>query len=318
MGHLIYKPTHGSLEWLRLRHRTEDGHPVIAASEAAAVHGEHRFKTRHELFAEKVAADPVVTDTNEAMDRGNRLEPTIRQWAADKLDTRLVEPSFMYMVDSSQYAMVATLDAVDEYSYEESAVQPRLVVEIKTYSRQWDGVLPRYWYWQGVQQAICAGVDEIVWGIFDATLDLHVHRQTVEEWEKILHIEETTDFLWFVKMGEIPNDWPAAYDEVQKAYPSSSANAVDLSSVREMMARLRMVMADRKLLEKEEDELKAAVGLALGGNDTGTLDGDTVVTWKQQSRTSFDSKKFSADHPDLYEKYQMSSTFRVMRLKGEK
>jgi len=318
MGHLIYKPTHGSLEWLRVRHRTEDGYPVVAASEAAAVHGEHRFKTRHELFAEKVADEPVVTETNEAMDRGNRLEPTIRQWAADKLDTRLVEPSFMYMVDSSQYAMVATLDAVDEYSYEESAVQPRLVVEIKTYSRPWDGVLPRYWYWQGVQQAICANVESITWAVFDSTLTLHIHVQNVTSDEKTTHIQAVQEFLWWVNVGEPNPDWPVSYSDVVQMYPDANPKTVDLTAHAHILSELADVQFQMKELSAIEQELKGRLGSLLGDAETGTVDGATVVTWKNQSRSSFDSKGFSKDHPDLVEKYTKTSTFRVLRTKGDK
>jgi predicted phage-related endonuclease len=316
MRSIVRKPEHGSNEWLWLRHRTEDKRAVVSASEAAAVHGEHRFISKFGLAQQKMAEFPPESETNRSMERGNRLEPVLLSWLGDEIGVSLCEPTNMFRFDEGDCAMIATLDGVDHYS--KLVDTPEVVAEIKTWNREWTGELPRYWYWQGVQQAICAGVDEIVWGVFDSTLDLHVHRQKVEEYEKILHIEAVTDFLWFVKMGDIPKDWPAAYDEVQKAFPSASSSTVDLSNIRDMMGRLRMVTADRKLLEKEEDELKAAIGLVLGPNDTGVLDGDTVVTWKQQSRTSFDGKKFSADHPDLYEKYQTSSTFRVMRLKGEK
>jgi predicted phage-related endonuclease len=318
MGHVIYKPQHGSLEWLRLRHRTEDGHAVVAASEAAAVHGEHRFKTRHELFAEKIAAEPTVTETNEAMDRGNRLEPTIRQWAADKLDTRLVEPSFMYMVDSSQYAMVATLDAVDEYSYEQNAATPRLVVEIKTYNRQWDGVLPRYWYWQGVQQAICANVDSITWAIFDSTLTLNLFVQNVSHDEKMAHIQAVQEFLWWVQVGEPNPEWPVSYNDVAEMYPTATAKTVDLTAHAHVFSELADVQFQIKELQTIETELKGKIGSLLGNAETGIVNGATIVTWKNQSRSSFDSKGFSKDHPGLAEKYTKSGTYRVLRTKGER
>jgi len=46
------------------------------------------------------------------------------------------------------------------------------------------------------------------------------------------------------------------------------------------------------------------------------VDGATAVTWKQQSRQSFDGKRFAAEHPDLHKQYQTSSTYRVLRLAG--
>jgi hypothetical protein len=318
MGNLIVKPAHGSIEWLRLRHRDEDGRPVISASDAAAVHGEHRFKTRHQLFAEKQAPEPPISITNAAMERGNRLEPVIRDWAADRLGVRLVEPSYMYAIENDTAPMLATLDAVDEWSYENQPDQPAVVVEIKTYNREWDGVLPRYWYWQGVQQALCANVETITWAVFDATLSLHLYEQHVTEDEALEHIRAVQDFVFWLRMGEPNPEWPATYDDIQATYPQALSGVADLSEHAHLLGELKDVQARKKEMSATEDELKAKIAGLLGDADTGTVDGATVVTWKNQSRSSFDSKGFSADHPDLAEKYTKSSTFRVLRVKGEK
>lgn len=318
MGNLIRKPRHGSAEWLMLRHRDANGNPVISASDAAAVHGEHRFKTRHQLFAEKMAPEPPVSITNEAMERGNRLEPTIRDWAADKLDCRLVEPSYMYAIEHDGCPMVATLDAIDEWSYENDPTTPHVVVEIKTYNREWDGVLPRYWYWQGVQQAICADSCMITWAVFDSTLSLHLYEQVVNQDEKLAHIRAVQDFIFWLRIGEPNPEWPASYDDIQTMYPSAEANTVDITSHAHLLSELRDVQFQKKELGVIEDELKAKIAVLLGDSDTGMVDGNAVVTWKQQSRSSFDTKGFSADHPDLVEKYTKSNTFRVLRVKGDK
>lgn len=317
MGSMIRKPKHGSPEWLRVRHRNEDGYPVISASDAAAVHGEHRFKTMHQLFAEKLAADPPVSQTNDAMERGNRLEPTIRDWAGDKLDTRLCEPQFMYAVESGVCQMIATLDAVDEFSYEQSQY-PQLVVEIKTYNREWDGNLPRYWYWQGVQQAICAKVNSITWAVFDATLSLHLHVQEVSEEEKTAHIQAVQDFCWWLSVGEPNPEWPVSYNDVVAMYPEANPKSVDLTSNSHLFSELADIQFQIKELQSIEAELKGKIGALLGDAEVGTVNGATIVTWKNQSRSSFDSKAFGNDHPDLLAKYTKSSTFRVLRPKGER
>ncbi len=318
MGNLISKPQHGSMEWLRIRHRDEDGRPVISASDAAAVHGEHRFRTRHQLFAEKMAPEPVATVQNAAMERGNRLEPTIRQWAGDRLGVRLVEPTYMYAIENDTAPMIATLDAVDEWSYENNPEKPAVVVEIKTYNREWDGVLPRYWYWQGVQQALCANVDTITWAVFDSTLSLHLHEQPVSEDEKLAHIRAVQDFVFHLSIGEASPEWPATYDDIVSTYPEASGSTADISGYAHLLSELKDVQFQKKELATIEDELKAKIAGLLGDAETGLVDGTAMVTWKNQSRSSFDSKRFAADHPDLAEEYTKSSTFRVLRVKGEK
>jgi hypothetical protein len=315
---LIYKPQHGSLEWLRIRHRDPEGRPVISASDAAAVHGVHRFKTTHQLFAEKLADEPPVTETTAAMDRGNRLEPIIGQWASDLMGVRLVQPSYMYWLDHSNHPMIATLDFVDEYGYENS--NPQVIVEVKTYNGVWDGILPPYWRWQGVQQAICVGphIDKITWAIFDSTLQIHLFEQTISEAERHEHLGAVQDFLFWVNLGTPNPEWPASYDDVSLVFPEASDKQVDITNHRQLLSELKDVQDQKKQLTEIEDELKAKIATLLGDGDTGLVDGSVAVTWKQQKRSSFDGKGLQKAHPDLYDEFTKISTFRVLRVKGDK
>ena len=314
MGSLINKPPHGSLEWLMVRHRYADGTPVISASDAAAVHGEHKYKTRLQLFMEKLAPEPPYTDTTEAMDRGNRLEPVIREWASDKIGVNLVEPKFMYSTESSGTPMVATLDA----ALLRPDGQPEMVVEIKTLSDYFDGTLPRHWYWQGVQQAICAGINKIVWAVLDSSLTLKLCLQEITQAEKDEHLAAVTDFVFWLRQEEPNPEWERSYEDVGMSYPESMSLAVDVTADQHIIYRLREVKDDMKLLADEEESLKAQLADLMREADTATVDGEIVATWKTQSKTGFDQKAFKADNPDLFSKYTKVSAYRVMRLKGEK
>lgn len=312
----IYKPKHGSDEWLMLRHRDPDALPIVSASEAAAVHGEHKYLTKYGLAVAKMQHSPERTEENRAMERGNRLESALLDWLGDEIGVQLSVPKVMYA--AYEYGMIATLDGIDRSSCLTKASDPAVVVEIKTYNREWNGTLPRHWYWQGVQQAICAKVDKITWGIFDSRLDLHVHVQKVTDEEKVAHVEAVADFLSYVRNGAIPEEWPRTYDEISQEYQESNGDTVDLSEHRELFERLREVQASKKILSEEEEELKVAIGQLLGPCEVGSVNGTQVVSWKPQSRKSFDSKRFQSEHKDLYDQYQTNTTFRVMRFKGEK
>lgn len=316
----IPKPEHGSIEWLRLRQRDETGYPVVSASEAAAVHSEHRYKTKYALAADKLAAEPEITETNRAMERGTRLEPVILQWVSDEIGEEVYAPEVMYSVTSGGASLIATLDGiVGEQD------NPKRVVEIKTYSRQWDeyadidgyGPLPAYWFWQGVHQAACAGVDEILWGIFDNTLDLHLYTQKMDESIIGKHVGRVSDFCRHIASGNIPSEWEHTYEDLAKTLPVNE-NTCEIDDHYNLLSQLRQVQGQKKLLSDLEDELKAEIALALGGATTGTIDGNVAVTWKQQSRSGFDSKRFASEHPELYSQYQSTNTFRVLRLKGTK
>lgn len=276
----VIKPEHGSMEWLRLRQRDVTGYPVVSASEAAAVHGEHRFKTKWALAYDKLADEPEVTETNRAMERGNRLEPVILQWVSDEIGERVVTPEVMYTVTSGGASLIATLDGiVGEQD------NPKLVVEIKTYNRQWDetadidgyGPLPAYWYWQGVHQAACTGVKEILWGIFDSTLDLHLYTQKIDEGVVGKHIGRVSNFCRTVASGVIPNEWEHTYDDIAKTLPVDTTTR-EIGAHEAVIAQLRAVQAEKKEITAREDELKAELALALNGATVGTIGGNTAAS----------------------------------------
>jgi hypothetical protein len=144
----IPKPQHGSQDWLNARWQGPNGKRVTA-SVAAAVHGEHRFTTPADLAAELLAsAPPVPKEQNNAMRRGTAFEPVIMAMASQDLNVTITEPQDLYCFESDGARMMATMDGKDLSGQ---------FYEIKTSNKRWTGELPRYWYWQGVQQAICAG-----------------------------------------------------------------------------------------------------------------------------------------------------------------
>ena len=126
----IPKPAHGSVEWLRAR-KWRNGETLVAASDCAAVHGEHRFKTMAQLAVELLdSADPVPTAPNAAMERGNRLEPVLLHWVSEELGQRVSSPDRMF----GYGRLVATLDGLTAGGD---------IVECKTTVKRFDGVLPR-------------------------------------------------------------------------------------------------------------------------------------------------------------------------------
>lgn len=308
----IPKPEHGSLEWLRVRHRDERGLARVSASVAACVHGEHEFKPAGDFAVELLADEPEVTETNAAMERGNVLEPVVIDWASRIIGKTLQTPQEMFCYTEPGVRLIATLDAVDGNGG---------VYEVKTTRKRWNGVLPRYWYWQGVQQAICAGVDKITWVIFDSDLEITFHDQIVTSDEKQIHISAVREFLSDIDLGEIPAAAELSYENVTKLnLGGEPGQSVELEGdVFALLEELRHTQGIKKMSENREAQLKAQIARAMGEAEFGTIDGNVAVTWKHQSRTSFDQKRFQAEHPALFEKFQKSTKTRVMRIinKGE-
>jgi predicted phage-related endonuclease len=309
----IPKPTHGSQEWLNVRWRNENGEARIAASACAAVHGEHKFVTVADLATELLADNPpVAKEPNSAMLRGTTLEAPIRDWAARLLGHPLTEPDVLFAYDEPGVRLIATIDSMS---------QDGRVFEQKTTNKVWRGELPRYWYWQGVQQAICTGVDEITWVIFDPSLDLHFHIQAVSSDEKRIHIEKCRTFLASIDMGMMPDDAVVEYRHIVDRFPEGKGGAEGGKE----LPQDALVLIERYLLAKEqkeqaeatEDLVKAQLCEMMGESEYGLMQDQLLVTWKTATRTSFDTKKFEAEHPALAAKYKKTNKYRTFRVVGK-
>lgn len=307
----IEKPEHGSEAWLAVRWSDEDGRPRISASAAAAVHNEHPFQSSADLADDLLASSPPEpVAPNKAMERGNRLEPVIVQWASDMEGLNLQTPEIMYAYEEEGVQLIATLDAVDKDGN---------VYEVKTSSKRWDGELPRYWYWQGVQQAICTNTNKIEWVVFDSTLVICRYTQIVTSDEKQTHIDACREFLKAIDNGEYPANSDIQYHNVLKQWPEGEGTTVELtSSALPLLDSLKETRSQIKELTALEENIKTDLCLMLGQSEYGAIDGSVVCTWKTASRSSFDSKRFEAEHPALYAKFKKLTTYRTFTIKGAK
>jgi len=308
----IPKRKHGSQGWLNDRWQNENGEARIAASAAAAVHGQHSFITVTDLAVELLSdTPPVPKEANSAMLRGTTLEAPIRDWAAQLLGHPLSEPNVMFCYDEPGVRLIATIDSMSADGR---------VFEQKTTNKIWRGELPEYWYWQGVQQAICTGVNEITWVVFDSTLDLHFHVQGVSSDEKRAHIEACRKFLASIDMGIMPDDAVLEYRHVQEIH-SNAEPSKEIELPMSALATLEHYLAvkeQREQAEKTEDLLKAELCNVLGDAEYGLIQDQLVCTWKSSTRESFDSKAFKAAHPALFDKFKKTSTVRTFRVAKEK
>ncbi len=311
----IAKPTHGGQDWLNIRFRDEQGNKRVSASAVAAIYGLHPFVKRDQYAAELLGdVAPTPIPPNAAMERGNRLEDPIMNWAADRLGVPYVTPDEMFVCDSTNGArMVATLDGF----YEDGDV--RQVLEIKTTTRQWEGNLPDYWRIQGIQQAICADVEEVMWAVFDPSMNMHMYLQKVTPAEQAEHISAVEVWLNNIELGMVPPGVKWSYETIQARYQKPVNRIQELSSdTRELFDRLRHVRNELASYKEMEDQLKAEICELIGDADSAVIDGTTVATWKPQSRSSFDAKAFKEAYPELASQFTKTTNTRMFLLKGER
>lgn len=300
------KPPHGSVEWLRAR-KWRDGEVLVAASDAAAVHGLHRFKSMAQLAVELLETDdPVPVTPNAAMERGNRLEPVLLRWAADELQTTVRTPDVLF----GYGRLVATLDGLTPGG---------TVVECKTTTRRFDGSLPVYWRWQGVQQAICANTNKVLWVVLDGDLNLTLTEQKVDDEDVLTHLRAVDRFLAAIDMGMLPAEALPTVEDIARLNPEPSPVPAELpDNAAELFDWYHTVDKMQKDAKEDLEKCKAEIAALLGASEVGMLYGKEAVTWKVSTRRSFDSARFEAEHPELAAQYMKTTKFRTMRVKAGK
>lgn len=309
---VIPKAKHGSKEWLLSRWKDDDGRCVFGASDIPVLMGASPYKTRGELFADKVN-EPVVQEETAVFRRGNLLEKPLLEEASRILGANIFTPDVVYR----DGRLSISLDGVD------NANQPTVVVEAKTstrYSVYTSDDLPNEWLWQGwAQQAV---LQVPVWFV---VLDRDQRISVVELPNNPQAIDtiqlETSVFGGWVDgdpMDEDINNFSAAdIARIWKPTPTSvelPASAVDWA------LQLDEARAMAKQAADLETKAKDAIAQMMLGNEIGTVDGVQLVTWKQQAgRESLDTRQLRADHPELVAQYEkQGAPFRVMRVSKSK
>ena len=308
----IPKAPHGSQAWLNQRYEDDNGNRRISASAAAAIYGLHPFVKQDQYAAELLSGiAPTPIAPNAAMETGNRLEDTIIQWAGDRLGIKFTTPDELFCYDDEQGAhLISTLDGWNE--------ETRHILEVKTTSREYSGTLPDYWKIQGVQQAICSDAKRVTWAIFDNTLRLTIVEQDISDDEKLEHLSASAHWLNAIALGMNPEGVVYSYETISTRYQRFNGESVELNpSVTELIAQLKHVKSELSSYKAMEDRLKAELCDLIGENESATINGATVATWKGYKRDWFDAKKFQAENPDLYSQYVKSTSSRTLRLKGE-
>jgi putative phage-type endonuclease len=297
----IQKPTHGSLEWLQLRHK-HNNQTIVGASEVSIIIGVNHYKNIIDLAIEKLQP-PQVREQNDAMKRGTYLEQGLLDYASAELHTTIITPDVMYL----NGRIISTLDGINNDSTR--------VFEAKT-TTAWvagDPVLPE-WYWQAQAQMFCTGVSTVTFIVLDRQLrismfDVEYNAEDVAHMETLVH-----QFCESIDAGVLPDDVPLSAEQVTALHPTPDGTEIELGAAgMELLQRWQSAKEMLKHYETEEKELKDALANLLRNHDTGTVDGHKVITFKAQNTTRFDQKAFAESHPDLAKQYQKQSSFRVMR-----
>ena len=300
---LIDKPQHGSLEWLQLRHR-HNGRCVVGASEVGVLMGASEYETATDLAVRKLLP-PAVVEPNEAMTRGNVLEPALIGYASTQLGIDLVVPDVMYLHGQ----VISTLDARGVDAHTDT------IVEAKTNNRWALGmdVLPT-WYWQAQAQMHCTDTEVIHFSVLDKHMRLGI-QQVVRNQDHIdAMVQSVALFCDAVDNERLPDDAALTAPQVAALYAKPEGEIELGSDALALIYEWEAVKSALKDYEERERSIKDRIANLMRSAEFATVDGKRVLSYKAQSTSRMDTKALAQAHPDIASAYTTASTFRVLRI----
>jgi len=310
---VIPKPKHGSKEWLLTRWRDEEGRCVFGASDIPALMNASPYKTRAELFADKLN-EPEEQAESAIFRRGNLLEKPLLEAASEELGCNFFTPNNIYR----DRRLSVSLDGVD------NSIEPQVVIEAKTttrYSIYDQNDLPQEWLWQGyAQQAVldCP----VYFSVLDRDLkisvvELPLNRAAIDS----LRLETEIFGEWVDKktppMDEINNFSADDIARIWKATPT----IIELDLIGAQLASdLEKARAASKQANDAEARIKDLLAQIMLSHEIGLFEGHKVISWQQQAgKTSLDTVRLRNDHPLLVKEYEkQGNPYRVMRTHRKK
>jgi putative phage-type endonuclease len=275
----------------------------IGGSDAAAVLGASPWKTPFQLWQDKLGLAPEQEET-QAMRLGSILEPTVAYLYMEETGISIEKP--VQMFKHPQYPwMLANLDGL----------APDRIVEFKT-ARSADGwgepgsdeipvqYAAQVFHYMEVMGKDRADVGVLIGGSDYRTYTLHADRALQDAL-----VEAEKDF-WSLVVSGTPPEIKTAKDAALR-WPKSTGKHVSATADIELaVERIAHLKAQIKELEedlgKQEDIVKPFMGEADALQSSA---GIVLATWKSaKDSTTFDRAAFEKAHPDLFAKYQKTTT----------
>lgn len=291
-------------EWLAAR--------KLGASDAPTICGLNPYKTRFQLWLEKTGQGPGQEET-EPMRWGKLLEPVIIAEFAERTGLKVERCSEMF--ESGIYNfMTCTPDAFVWENGERGLLQVknRSSWSAKDYeSGIGDDAHVQVMHEMAVTGCSFAYVAALIGGN-----KLVWHRVAREPKLIELIVQRESEFWTLVLDRTAPAMEAGDSDAVSTLYPtaSESLHIILGTEKMELIRRYQEAKKASKLFDDEADKIQAQLKSDIGNAEGATV-GHYRLTWKNQSRTSFDSKTFKKDQPDLYERYSTTTNFRKFDIK---
>lgn len=300
-------------EWLALRKQLG-----VGGSEAGAVIGMNPYKSAYTLWAEKTGR-VAEFEGNLITEVGSYLEAFVAELFERETGKKVRRKNKILVNDAYPFAF-ADVDRL--------VVGEKALLEIKTTNSvpimkqlRNSNEFPEAYYAQVVHYLAVSGLEKAYLAVLINCREFKVFELERDENEIAALMGAEEEFWCHYVHDDTPPPADGAAstsDTITAIYPESNGDTVSLIAYETDLKQYMNFNALIKDLEKQRDEVANRIKAFMGESGRGESDG-YKVSWTSSSRSSFDSKKFAADHKDLdlSEYYKTSSyrTFKVTEIK---
>ena len=297
-------------EWKALRHK------YIGGSDAAAVVGMNAFMSPYALWAEKTGRLPGF-EGNLATEVGTYLEEFVAQKFAQETGKKVRKCNLSWFNDQYPFA-IANIDR--EIVGEDAGLEIKTTSELNTKKFK-GGEYPANYYCQCMHYMAVTGKKR--WYLAVLIGNREFKWFTIERDEdEIQALMEAEAAFWEQVKNDIPpvaDGASSTADTLSALYPTSHDNAIGIGAFERDLDDYFRLKGQLENIASTIDGIVNRLKAHLGECERG--EGEKYkVSWKTQGRSTFDSKKFIADHPEMdvskYFKTTNTRPFRVTEKKG--
>lgn len=309
----IYTGNMSREEWLEARNAG------IGGSDAATVLGLNEYKSRYSLWAEKTGKIvPEDISDKEAVRLGNDLEEYVARRFTEA--TGIQHRRYRYLLRNPEYPFASA--NIDRMLRCDGGLEIKTTSSYEYGKLLEDGKIPDVWMCQMMHYMMVTGTPYWYLGALVFGKGFYCIKLDRDEAEIAALAAAERDFWQLVQNNTPPGvDGMASTTEaLSTIFSESNGSSADLSAVSVNVELMNSYSAEAKKYDKMAEEQKNIIKAFMGEADRGSF-GSTSITWKPQTRRSFDKERFEADHgkiPDDYYRESTSRVFRVTNKKGDK
>lgn len=288
----------------------------IGGSDAAAIMGLNSWSSPYAVWADKTGRIPPVEE-NEAMRLGHYLEPYIANRFTQVTGKKVRRCNAILRNPTYPFA-IANIDR--EVMGEDAGLECKSTGSLHVKSFK-NGDYPTHYYVQCVHYMAVTGAAKWYLAVLVGNKEILIYEILRDESE-ISALMQAEEYFWeeYVKKDTPPpvDGFKATMDAIQTIYAESTGGQIELFGRDELLREYYEQKAFKDAADAKMEEIKQTIMLDLGENDTGFC-GPYKVTWKPQSRRTFDAKGFAGDHPDMdIDDYYKTTTFRKFDIREVK